>query len=117
MRKSKESDNDKNIFDNESEISDSLLESNSLLNSSVRFNIMFLLFNYERLGFLALQRILRTTPGNLDHHMKKLIESEWVLDRINFSPRPLKIYVITEKGIKAFKQETKKMKELLDSLK
>ena len=104
-------------MEHESEISDSLLDPGSLLKAPQRFNIMFLLYNYNRLGFLALQRILRTTPGNLDHHVKKLIESEWVKDRINFSPRPLKIFEITNKGIRAFKQEIKKMKGILDNLK
>ncbi len=117
MRNLKDSDKDSEILDNESAISDSLLDPNSLLKAPQRFNIMFLLYNYKRLGFLALKRILHITSGNLDHHMKKLIESEWIIDRIHFSPRPLKIYLITKKGTRAFKKEVKKMKGILDNLK
>ena len=77
---------------------------------------MFLLYNYEKLGFLALQRILKITPGNLDHHLKKLLKINWIKDKIQFSPRPLKIFEITKTGLKAFKKEIKRLKEILDKL-
>ncbi|MHA1611485.1 MAG: transcriptional regulator [Promethearchaeota archaeon] len=75
-----------------------LFQPNDLLKVPLRFNIMFLLFNYRQMGFTELRKLLKCTPGNLDHHLKKLLAAGWIEDRIGFSPRPLKFLRITSLG-------------------
>ncbi len=65
-----------------------LLVLNDLLKIPLRFNVMLLLYTYDRLGFTRMQKLLQSTPGNLDHHLKKLIEAGWITDSIVFSPAP-----------------------------
>ena len=65
---------EKNTTDESSTIP--LLAVHDLLKVPLRFNIMFLLYNYDKLGFTQMQKLLHTTPGNLDHHLKKLKEAD-----------------------------------------
>jgi len=93
-----------------------LLSLHNLLKVPLRFNIMFLLYNYERLGFTRMQKLLRTTPGNLDHHLKKLKEAGWIADSVFFSPRPLKTYHITPIGTDEFEFQISQLKRVLRHL-
>ncbi|UYP46095.1 hypothetical protein NEF87_002380 [Candidatus Lokiarchaeum ossiferum] len=90
-----------------------LFTPNELLKVPLRFNIMFLLFNYSQMGFTELKKLLKCTPGNLDHHLKKLILAGWIEDRITFSPRPLKILRITPKGQEKFSFQIQQLKKII----
>ena len=93
-----------------------LLTVHDLLKVPLRFNIMFLLYNYNKLGFTRMQKLLHTTPGNLDHHLKKLKEAGWVTDSVFFSPRPLKIFQITPFGADEFELQITQFKRVLRKL-
>jgi DNA-binding MarR family transcriptional regulator len=93
-----------------------LLPKDPLMNDSVRFNIVYLLYNFESLGFTPLQKVLKITSGNLDHHLKKLLAAGVVNDSIRFSPRPLKILRLTPKGKKMFNDHIKNLKQMIDPL-
>ena len=93
-----------------------LLAVHDLMKVPLRFNIMFLLYNYDKLGFTRMQKLLHTTPGNLDHHLKKLKEAGWVTDSVFFSPRPLKIFQITPFGADEFDLQIRKFKRVLRNL-
>ncbi|MHA1672211.1 MAG: transcriptional regulator [Promethearchaeota archaeon] len=93
-----------------------LLSMHELLKVPLRFNIMFLLYNYERLGFTRMQKVLNTTPGNLDHHLKKLKEAGWISDSVFFSPRPLKIFQITPFGAGEFDIQIAQFKRVVRKL-
>lgn len=93
-----------------------LLVLNDLLKVPVRFNIMFLLYTYDRVGFTRLQRLLHSTPGNLDHHLKKLIEAGWIADTIVFSPRPLKLFKITPSGRMEFNDYVQHLHKIIQTL-
>lgn len=93
-----------------------LLVINDLLKVPLRFNIMFLLYNYERMGFTRLQKLLHTTPGNLDHHTKKLIDARWIVDTIVFSPRPLKVFKITQEGKAEFSEYVHQLQKIIKTL-
>lgn len=90
-----------------------LFTPNELLKVPLRFNIMFLLFNYSQMGFTELKKLLKCTPGNLDHHLKKLISAGWIENRIHFSPRPLKILRITLVGQENFSVQIQQLKKIL----
>ena len=90
-----------------------LFQPNDLLKVPLRFNIMFLLFNYRQMGFTELRKLLKCTPGNLDHHLKKLLAAGWIEDRIGFSPRPLKFLRITSLGQEKINTQIQQLKNLL----
>ncbi|MHA1520835.1 MAG: transcriptional regulator [Promethearchaeota archaeon] len=90
-----------------------LFQPNDLLKVPLRFNIMFLLFNYRQMGFTELRKLLKCTPGNLDHHLKKLLAAGWIEDRIGFSPRPLKFLRITSLGQENINTQIQQLKTLL----
>ncbi|MHA1675510.1 MAG: transcriptional regulator [Promethearchaeota archaeon] len=90
-----------------------LFQPNDLLKVPLRFNIMFLLFNYNQMGFTELHKLLKCTPGNLDHHLKKLLAAGWIEDRVAFSPRPLKFLRITPLGQENIRSQIQQLKTLL----
>ncbi len=81
-----------------------------------RFTIMFLIYLNNTVGFTELQRLLKLTPGNLDHHIKKLKRAGYVIIRKKFSWRPLNVVEITEKGVEAFRNYSSHLKEMLKNI-
>ncbi|UYP48475.1 hypothetical protein NEF87_004760 [Candidatus Lokiarchaeum ossiferum] len=77
---------------------------------------MFLLYNYDRLGFTKMQKLLKTTSGNLDHHLKILKNEGWVNDFIYFSPRPLKMVKITSNGGEKLEIYLREIENILNSV-
>ncbi len=82
-----------------------------------RFTIMFLIYLNETIGFTELQRLLKLTPGNLDHHIKKLERAGYVNMRKKFSWRPLNVIEITHRGAEAFKDYISNLKQMLKDIK
>ena len=77
---------------------------------------MYLLFLKRRIGFIELQKLLGLTPGNLDHHMRKLEEMKLVHSRRVISWRPLVTLEITAYGSEVFRGYILKMKTLLQGI-
>jgi DNA-binding MarR family transcriptional regulator len=98
------------------ELSDPLevLERGEIFSAQHRFTIMFLLYLHEKAGFTELQRLLGVTPGNLDHHLRKLAEVGYVKTRHVLDWRPLKVVEITSLGAKEFRDYAVGMRELLN---
>ena len=82
-----------------------------------RFTIMFLIYLNKTVGFTELQRLLKLTPGNLDHHIKKLERAGLVKIRKKISWRPLNVVEITHKGVEAFRNYTSDLKQMLKDIK
>ncbi|MBN2334794.1 transcriptional regulator [Candidatus Bathyarchaeota archaeon] len=78
---------------------------------------MFLLYLHRRVGFTELQRLLGVTPGNLDHHLRKLVEAGYVKTSHVLDWRPLKVVEITSVGAEAFRDYAAGMRELLEQIK
>ena len=81
--------------------------------SQPRFSIVYLLFLKRRVGFIQLKELLKLTPGNLDHHLKKLEGVGMVKTRRILSWRPLVIVEITSEGIEIFRRYIVKLRSLL----
>ena len=77
---------------------------------------MYLLFLKRRIGFIELKQLLNLTPGNLDHHLRKLEESGLVQSRRVLSWKPLVVVEITTSGTKTFRDYIFKLKGLLESI-
>ena len=90
-----------------------VLERGEIFTAQHRFTIMFLLYLHRKVGFTELQRLLDLTPGNLDHHLKKLAEAGYVKTSHILDWRPLKMVEITPLGSKEFRTYAIGMKELL----
>ncbi|MHA1612823.1 MAG: transcriptional regulator [Promethearchaeota archaeon] len=94
-----------------------LLKRDEIIKVPHRFNIMMILYNNRSVGFTLLSKILKLTPGNLDHHLKKLKELGWVENSTIFSYRPLSVISITEKGREIFQEYARELQDLLHQLK
>jgi DNA-binding MarR family transcriptional regulator len=77
---------------------------------------MYLLFLKRRVGFIDMQQLLGLTPGNLDHHIRKLDELNLVSIHRVLSWRPLVIIEITQRGIGIFRDYIHKLKALLEEI-
>ena len=93
---------DKGMADNVIQPSKIILK-REIFTDHPRFIIMFLIYLNKTVGFRELQRLLKLTPGNLDHHIKKLERADYVKIRKKISWRPLNVIEITHKGVEAFK--------------
>jgi DNA-binding MarR family transcriptional regulator len=78
-----------------------------------RFTIMFLLYLYRRVGFTELQRLLGVSPGNLDHHLRRLSEAGYVKTSRVLDWRPLKVVEITSLGAEKLREYAATMREIL----
>ena len=84
--------------------------------SQPRFSIVYLLFLKRRVGFIQLKELLKLTPGNLDHHLKKLEDVGMVKTRRVLSWRPLVMVEITSEGIAIFRKYIVKLRSLLEEI-
>lgn len=85
--------------------------------ASVRFTIMLILYTHERIEFSKLQKLLKLTSGNLDHHLKKLQDANLIKSRKEIFPeRPLTAIRITELGKRKFKEYISNLKNILDEI-
>jgi DNA-binding MarR family transcriptional regulator len=94
-----------------------LIEKGKLFSTQPRFSIMFLLYLHRKVGFTELQKLLGLTPGNLDHHIRKLEDAGFLKTRWMLSWRPLKKIEITMEGTQKFREYVIELKELLESIK
>lgn len=81
-----------------------------------RFSIMFFLYIHRSVGFTELYKLLELTPGNLDHHLKKLKKMGYISIRKAISWRPLTIVEITKEGAVAFRIYVLTLKKLLKTI-
>jgi DNA-binding MarR family transcriptional regulator len=84
--------------------------------SQPRFSIVYLLFLKRKVGFLELKQLLGLTPGNLDHHIRKLEEVGIVKSRRIISWRPLVVIEITPHGNSIFRKYIVKLRSLLENI-
>jgi DNA-binding MarR family transcriptional regulator len=95
-----------------------ILPSDKLFTTSVRLTVMILLLNHKKINFTDLQKLLQLTPGNLDHHLRKLEEAQHVktYKKLSSLRKPLTIVEITDNGRKDFIEYIKKFKDVLDNI-
>ncbi|NHJ14176.1 MAG: ArsR family transcriptional regulator [Candidatus Thorarchaeota archaeon] len=93
-----------------------LSEKEKVFQSQPRFSIVYLLFLKRRIGFIQLKELLGLTPGNLDHHLKKLEETGLISTRRVLSWKPLVIIEITPEGVNIFREYVVKLRTLLKDI-
>ncbi len=93
-----------------------ILRKSEALAKQPRFSIMFFLYIHRSVGFTELYKLLQLTPGNLDHHLKKLKKMGYVAIRKAISWRPLTIVEITKEGTVAFRIYIQTLKKLIKTI-
>jgi DNA-binding MarR family transcriptional regulator len=85
--------------------------------TSVRLPIMLILYAHKRINFTELETLLHLTSGNLNFHLKKLLEVDYVKIRKSILTGRIKTIVeITKKGEIAFKEYIGHFKQAIDQL-
>jgi len=93
-----------------------LMEERGIFSAQQRFTIMLLLYLHKKVGFTELQKLLQLTPGNLDHHVRRLEDVGYVKSRHVLDWRPLKVIEITKRGGIAFREYAINLRQLLDQV-
>lgn len=93
-----------------------LSEEERVFQSQPRFSIVYLLFLKRKIGFIQLKDLLGLTPGNLDHHLKKLEGAGLIRNRRVLSWRPLVVVEITSEGVETFRNYIVRLKSLLEEI-
>lgn len=93
-----------------------VLDRDGIFSAQHRFTIMLLLYLHKKAGFTELQKLLQLTPGNLDHHIRKLEEVGYVKTRHILDWRPLKVIEISKIGAQAFREYAINLKKLLEQI-
>jgi DNA-binding MarR family transcriptional regulator len=78
---------------------------------------MLILFSHKKILLNELKDVLQLSSGNLDHHIRKLLNVGYIATRKSFFPsRPLTVVEITPKGYDEFKDYLHKMREILNQI-
>ncbi|MFW9994309.1 MAG: transcriptional regulator [Candidatus Odinarchaeota archaeon] len=95
----------------------SISSSDNIFTTSYRLTIMILLHNHKRINFTEVQKLLHLTPGNLDHHVKKLENAGYLrmYKRLSLK-RPLTMLEITDLGKNAFRDYIKNLRDILNNI-
>ncbi|OSM02380.1 transcriptional regulator [Magnetofaba australis] len=85
-----------------------------LLHQPVRTRLAALLAGREGASFSELKKALELTDGNLDAHMRKLLQAEYVeAERHGVGPKGQTVYALTAKGRTAFQHYVAALEKLL----
>jgi len=96
---------------------DEIPEIGGIFSAPHRLTIMLILYLHKRVKFKDMQNLLQITPGNLDHHVRKLEQARYVKTRYVFSWRPLVAIEITTEGAEAFRDYATRLRKLLEKVK
>ena len=91
-------------------------DAGGVFSAQQRFTIMLLLYLHKRAGFTELQKLLGLTPGNLDHHVRRLEKAGYVKTRHVLDWRPLKVIEITRRGATEFREYALNLRQLLEQV-
>ena len=96
-----------------------ILPEDKLFAPSTRLTIMILLLNHKKINFTELQKLLDLTPGNLDHHVKKLEKAGYVKVYKKLSPlrSPLTFIEVNSTGKLSFESYLKNFRNILNKIK
>ena len=85
-----------------------------VFSQSSRLTIMLLLTSHKQAKFTEIQKLLKLSPGNLDHHLKKLEQLKYIrIYKKIFPTRPLTMIEITEEGKASFNEYLSILKEII----
>jgi DNA-binding transcriptional ArsR family regulator len=87
---------------------------NPILHSELRLAIISILIGNEKIEFNEIKEKTKATSGNISVQLQKLKEAEYIIIEKQFKNNyPLTTCKITEKGIDAFEEYVKTLKEYI----
>jgi DNA-binding transcriptional ArsR family regulator len=87
---------------------------NPILHSELRLAIISILIGNEKVEFNEIKEKTKATSGNISVQLQKLKEAEYIIIEKQFKNNyPLTTCKITEKGIDAFEEYVKTLKEYI----
>jgi DNA-binding transcriptional ArsR family regulator len=87
---------------------------NPILHSELRLAIISILIGNEKIEFNEIKEKTKATSGNISVQLQKLKEAEYIIIEKQFKNNyPLTTCKITEKGIDAFDEYVKTLKEYI----
>ncbi|MFW9992344.1 MAG: transcriptional regulator [Candidatus Odinarchaeota archaeon] len=87
------------------------------IHEPVRLGVLMLLYLHSSLAFSIIQQGLGVTSGNLNSHLKKLAEEEYIrIEKAFVDLRPRTLVKITEKGRTSLRSYTRTLKKMLATL-
>lgn len=87
---------------------------NPILHSELRLAIISILIGNEKIEFNEIKEKTKATSGNISVQLQKLKETEYIIIEKQFKNNyPLTTCKITEKGIDAFEEYVKTLKEYI----
>lgn len=94
-----------------------IIPSNDIFITSVRLTIMLVLFTHKKVLLNDLKTLLHLSSGNLDHHIRKLVKSNYITaKKVFFSTRLLTVVEITPTGVNNFKKYLQEVKDVLNQI-
>ncbi|MFX0062503.1 MAG: transcriptional regulator [Candidatus Hermodarchaeota archaeon] len=94
-----------------------ILPISSIFSSSIRLTIMLVLYSHQKTRFIELQKLLKVTPGKLDHHLKKLEDENYIERRKMFIlTRPVTVIKITKHGETSLKEYVSRLRDVLNRI-
>lgn len=86
-----------------------------ILGPPASLTIMLLLYGHSRVQFSTLQQLLGLTPGNLNHHLRRLAKEGYIeVSKRFFARRLVTTISITTQGRSAFKRYVERFKAFLN---
>ncbi len=94
-----------------------IIPSNDIFVTSIRLTIMLILLTHQKVFLNDLKSLLHLSSGNLDHHIRILVKSNYVTTKkVIFSTRPLTVVEITTTGVCDFKKYLQEVKDVLNQI-
>lgn len=86
-----------------------------VLHQPIRTQMVAFLCAREEASFSEIKDAVEATDGNMDAHMKKLVQAGYVAARkVTFFKRSVTVYALTDAGRAAFKEYVETLKTMLD---
>jgi len=97
----------------EQEYKPKMTDIDRLIHEPARYNIMALLYVLDGADFLFIGRQTDLTPGNLSSHLAKLEAAQYIAVVKDFvDRRPRTMLKLTEAGREAFREYSRRMRQL-----
>jgi len=91
------------------------MDLDKVLHQPVRTRIVAFITTHGEATFTDLKKALHITDGNLEAHMKKLIQTGYVeMSKETGEGRPQTMYALTKTGLDAFQQYVESLQVLLN---
>lgn len=85
-----------------------------IFHSRIRLAITSILVAQGEVDFVTLKHLVQATDGNMNTHLKKLEQSDYITVTKTFEDRkPVTYYKLTQRGIESFKEYVSRLERFI----